>query len=185
MLRTHTHTHTNTHKHAHTHTHTTHTHTHTHTHIHTHIHTHTHIYTHTPRCKCGLRRAKGQQLCVSGVSPWCKSPDAISDWRRDRRAMARGVSSYLTVAGPSGEEKRKGGTPTGEFRTSSTVSYSSQQAREMVKQCCNCTRHSTCSTTGPSARASKCRNAGRQCTGCYCWGKCQNKGRLMPTPTTS
>ena len=55
----------------------------------------------------------------------------------------------------------------------------------MVKWCCSCTRHSTCSTTGPSAPACEFCNTERQCTGCYCWGKCKNKGRLMPSPTTT
>ena len=86
---------------------------------------------------------------------------------------------------PSGGQKRKRETPMGEFGTISTVSCSSRQDREMVKRCCSCTPHLTCSTTGPSARACKCCNTGRQCTGCYYWGKCRNKGRLMPSPTTA
>ena len=131
-------------------------------------HTHTYIYTHTPRCKCVLRRDKGRRLCASGVSSWCKNPAAISNWIRDGQAMAGGVSIYLTAAGPLGGQKRKGETPTGEFGTNSTVSRSSRQAREMVERCCSFTRHSGCSTTGPSARACTCQNAGRQCTGCHC-----------------
>ena len=99
--------------------------------------------------------------------------------------MAGGVSRYSMAAGPSRGRKRKGETPTGEFGTGSTVSRSSRRAQEMVERCCSCTRHSTCSTTGPSARACKCRNAGRKCTGCYFWGKCKNKCRLIPSPTTT
>ena len=38
---------------------------------------------------------------------------------------------------------------------------------------------------GPSVRACECRNAGRQCTGCYCWGKRKNKGWLMLSPSTT
>ena len=53
----------------------------------------------------------------------------------------------------------------------------------MVERCCSCTWHSTYSTTGPSTQGGKFRNTGRQCTGCYCWGKCKNKGQLMPSPT--
>ena len=67
----------------------------------------------------------------------------------------------------------------------STVSRSSRRARETVERCCSCTRHLTCSTSGLSARACECRNAGRQCTGCYCWGRCKNRGRLLPSPTTT
>ena len=98
--------------------------------------------------------------------------------------MAGGVSRFSTAAGPSGGRKRKGETPRGGFGTSSEVSCPSRQAKETVERCCSCTRHSTCSTTGLSAQACKCRNAGHQCTGCYCWGKCCNKGRLMPSPRT-
>ena len=124
-------------------------------------------------------------MCASGVSSRCESPVAISNQSRDVRAMAGVVSRLSTAAGPLGGRKRKGETPTGEFVTSYTVSRSIRQAREMVERCCSCTRHSTCSAAGPSARACKCRNAGRQCTGCYLWGKCCNKGRLMPSPTTA
>ena len=30
-----------------------------------------------------------------------------------------------------------------------------------------------------------CRNAGRHYTGCYCRGRCKNRGQLMPSPTTT
>ena len=99
--------------------------------------------------------------------------------------MASGVSRYLTAAGPSGGRKRKGETPTGDFGIGSTVGRPSRRVREMVERCCSCTRHSTCSTTGPFSRTCQCRNAGRQCTGCYCWGKCRNKGWIMPSPPSS
>ena len=119
------------------------------------------------------------------MSSWCESPTAISDRSRDGRAMAGGVLRSATAAGPSGGQKRKGETPTGEFGIVSTVSRTIRRAREMVERCCSCTRHSTCSTTFLSARECEFRNSGRQCTGCYCWGKCKNKGRLMPSPTTT
>ena len=149
------------------------------------LHTHTHTHTHTSPCKCGLRRAKGRRLCASGVISPCENPAMISDWIRDGRAMAGGVSRSATAAKPSGGRKRKGETPTGGFGMVSTVSCPSRQARETVERCCNCTRHSTCSTTGPSARASGCRNSGWQCTGCYFWWRCKNWGRLMLSPTTT
>ena len=38
---------------------------------------------------------------------------------------------------------------------------------------------------GPVCSHVQCRNAGWQCTGCYCWGKCRNKGQLIPSPTTT
>ena len=56
---------------------------------------------------------------------------------------------------------------------------------EPVKRCCICTRHSTYYTTGPTDRACECRNAGQQCTGCYYWGRYNNRGRLMPPPNTA
>ena len=121
--------------------------------IHTHIHTHTHTHTHTQQCKCGLRRTKGRQLCASGVRSWCKSPAKISDWIRDGRAMAGGVSRLSMVARTSGGQKRKGENPTVGFVTSYTVSCSSRRAREMAERCCSCTRYLTCSITGLSARA--------------------------------
>ena len=100
--------------------------------------------------------------------------------------MAGGMSGYPTPAGTSGGRKRKGETPNEGFGIGSTVSRpTSRRVRELVKRCCSCTRHSTCSATGPSARACECRNAGRQCTGCYFWGWFKNRGRLMPSPTTS
>ena len=84
-----------------------------------------------------------------------------------------------------GRAKKEWKNVYGGFGISSMVSRPSQRAHEMVYRCCSCTWHSTCSTTGPSVRACKCRNAGRQCTGCYCWDKLRNKGRLMPSPTTA
>ena len=99
--------------------------------------------------------------------------------------MACGVSRYSMAAGPSGGQKSKGETPTEEFVTGSTVSRPSRRVQELFKRCCSCTRHSTCSTTGTSAHVCECHNAGQQCTGCYCWGKCRNKGRLMSSPTTT
>ena len=73
----------------------------------------THSHTHTPRCKCGLRRAKGWRLCASGLVSRCESPAAISDQSRDVQALAGGVSQSATASGPSGGRKRKGETPTG------------------------------------------------------------------------
>ena len=100
--------------------------------------------------------------------------------------MACSVSGYSTAAGSLGGRKRKVETPTGLVGIDSTVSRpSSRRVREPVKRCCTCTRHLTCFTMGSSARACKCRNAGRKCTGCYCWGWCKNQGWLMPSPTTA
>ena len=65
------------------------------------------------------------------------------------------------------------------------VSRPSRRSQETVERCYSCTHHSTCSTSGLSARACECRNAGRQCTGCYCWGRCKNRVRLLPSPTTT
>ena len=59
------------------------------------------------------------------------------------------------------------------------------RSQEMFKWYCSCIRHLTCSSTGTSVRACEFRNSGRQCTGCYCWGRCKNKGRLRPSPTTA
>ena len=84
-----------------------------------------------------------------------------------------------------GRTKTEGRNSYGGFGNVSTVSRPSQRVRETFKRCCSCTRHSTCSTTGPSTRVCECRNAGQQCTGCYCWGRCKNWGRLMPSPTTT
>ena len=70
-----------------------------------------------------------------------------------------------------------------EFGTGSTVSRPSRQVQELVNRCCSCTWHLTCSTTGPSTHVCECRNAGQQGKGCYCWGKCRNKGWVMPSPT--
>ena len=99
--------------------------------------------------------------------------------------MAGGVSRSAKAAGPLGGRKRKGETPTVGFGIIVTVIRPSRRAREMVERCCSWTRHLTCSTTGMSARACKCRNAGRLCTGCYFWGRCKNRGRLLPSHTTT
>ena len=84
-----------------------------------------------------------------------------------------------------GRAKKLGRNSYGGFGIGSTVSPpTSIWVRETVKRCCSCTRHLTCSTTGPSDRACDCCNSVRQCTGCYCLGWCKNRGRLMPSPTT-
>ena len=67
---------------------------------------------------------------------------------------------------------------------STVIRPSSRQVHEMVERCCSCTWHSIYSTTGPSARACKCCNAGRQCTGCYCRVRCKNRGQMMMSSTT-
>ena len=84
-----------------------------------------------------------------------------------------------------GRAKKEGTNSYGGFSTVSTVSPPSRRARETVERGCSCTWHSTCSTSGLSAQACECRNAGRQCTGCYCWGRCKNWVRLFPSPTTT
>ena len=84
-----------------------------------------------------------------------------------------------------GRAKKEGRNSYGGFGIVSTVSCPSRRARETVERCCSCTRHSTCSTTGPSTRACECRNAGRKCTRCDCWGRCKNQGRFMPSSTTT
>ena len=100
--------------------------------------------------------------------------------------MAGGVSGFLMEAGPSRGRKNKEETPTEGFGIFSMVSRpSSRQVREPIERCCSCTRHLTCSTTGPSAQAYKCCNAGRPCTGCYFWGRCKNRGQLMPSLATA
>ena len=100
--------------------------------------------------------------------------------------MSSGVSGDSTAAGPSGGRKRKGETPTEGFGIGSTVVRpKSRQVLELVDQCCSCTQDLTCSTTGPSDCACECHNAVRQCSGCYCWGRCKNWGRLMPSPITT
>ena len=100
--------------------------------------------------------------------------------------MAGGVSGYPAVAGSLGEQKRKGETPTGRFGISYTVICPyARRVYELVDRCCSCNRHSICSTMGPSTRVCKCRNAGRQCMGCYCWGRCKKKGWVILSPTTA
>ena len=82
-----------------------------------------------------------------------------------------------------GRAKKEGRNSYGGFGIFSMVSRpSSRQVREPVERCCSCTRHSTCSAAGPSAIGCGFRNAGRYCTGCYCWGWCKNQGRFMPSP---
>ena len=85
-----------------------------------------------------------------------------------------------------GRAKKEGRNSYEGFGIGSTVSCPySRRVCELVERCCSCTRHSTCSTAGPSACACKCRNAGQQCNRCYCWGRCKNRGRLVPSPTTA
>ena len=85
-----------------------------------------------------------------------------------------------------GRAKMEGRNSYGGFSIGSTESRQySRRVSEPVERCCSCIWHSACFTTGLSARACKFRNAGRQCTGCYCWGRCKNRGRLMPSPTTA
>ena len=78
--------------------------------------------------------------------------------------MVGGVPRYLTAAGPSGGRKMKVENPTEEFSIGYTVIRPSRRVQELVERFYSCTRHLTCSATGPSARACKCRNAGWQCT---------------------
>ena len=84
-----------------------------------------------------------------------------------------------------GRAKKEGKNSYGGFGISSTViRLSVRRVRKLVERCCSCTWHSTCSTTGPSAQVCECGNAGRKCTGCYCWGRRKNRGRIMPSLTT-
>ena len=63
--------------------------------------------------------------------------------------------------------KMKGKTPTG-GSTAYMVSPPVSRDHHQVGQCCNCIRHSTCSTFGPSNQACSCPNTGRMCTACVC-----------------
>ena len=99
--------------------------------------------------------------------------------------MADGVTGSLTLAGSSRGQKIKGETPT-RVGISSMVSHPlSRRVCKPFERCCSCTRQSTCSTAGLSAQSCKCRNASRQCTGCYCWVWCNNMAQLMPPLTTA
>ena len=81
--------------------------------------------------------------------------------------------------------KKEGENSYGGFGISSTViRLSVTRFRKLFESCCSCTWHSTCSIAGPSARVCECGNAGRKCTGCYCWDRRNNRGRIMPSPTT-
>ena len=42
----------------------------------------------------------------------------------------------------------------------------------------------TCSTKVLSEKSCECRNAGKNCTGCYCWNKFWEKGWVMLSTTT-
>ena len=65
--------------------------------------------------------------------------------------MAGGLLGYLKAAGSLGGQKRKGETPTEGFGICSRLTCpSSRRVREPVERCYSCTRHSTCSTAGPS-----------------------------------
>ena len=80
----------------------------------------------------------------------------------------------------------EGKNPTGGFVIYPTVSRPySRRIRDLVERCCSFSRQFTCSTAGLSAGACECRNAGWKCTGCYCWDRCKNRGRIMPSPTTA
>ena len=113
--------------------------------------------------------------------------DPCCDLRSEQGRPSYGCWRVMICDGGQaiGRPKKEGINYYSGFGISSTVSCPSQRSREMVERCCSCTRHSTCYTTGLSALACECRNAERQCTGCYCWGKCKNKGRLMPSQTTT
>ena len=100
--------------------------------------------------------------------------------------MSGSVPFYSTADGSSGGLKTEWRNSYGGVGIFSTVSSpSSRRVREPIKQFCSCTHHSICSTAGPSSQACKCRNSGRHCTGCYLCGRCKNRGRIMPSPTTA
>ena len=84
--------------------------------------------------------------------------------------MAVVLLDYSTAAGSSEGRERKGKNPTEGFGIFSTVSPPSRRwVREPAKRCCNCTRHSTCSTAVPPVDSA---------LGAH-WG------RLMQSPTTT
>ena len=161
--------------------------THTGTHTNTHIHTHTHKNTQKPRCSGGVASgAAGDSSCLQAVlAPGERSllqypiwPGMAKLWLPAFRAIRRWPGHW---EGKKGREKLLRGLIIG-----STVSHpSSRQVRKPVKQCCICTWHSTWSTLGLFARACECCNAGRQYTGCYCWVRCNKRGWMMPSPTTT
>jgi hypothetical protein len=54
-----------------------------------------------------------------------------------------------------------------------------------MTQCCECTRHSTCTSLGAKGRPGcACLLAGRKCSGCTCFWQCQNKRILLPESTS-
>ena len=147
-------------------------------------HTHTHTHTHTT-----LQVWPSARQGAAAVCERCELPvqDPHCDLRSDQGRPCYGWRRVAISDGGRAiwRAKKEGRNSYGGFGISSTVSRPRRQAREMVERCCSCTRHSTCYIMGLSARACECRNAARQCTGCHCWDKCRNKGRFMPSPTTT
>ena len=128
---------------------------------------------------CQRKAAVCEQCELSVQEPRC---DLRSEQGRTSYGWRR--VEILDGSRAIGRAKKGGRNSYGEFGTGSTLSCSSRRVQELVEWCCSCTQNSTCSTTVLSTRSCECRNAGWQCTGCYFWGKCKNKGRLMPSPTT-
>ena len=145
-------------------------HSYTHTHIHTHAHTHTHTHTHThhgvvlvwpparqvmealcEQCELPVKNSRCNFQSEKGrpVYGW-QHVELPDDGRVTRRAKMEERNSYKGVGMGSRVSR-----------------LSVRQVCKMVDQCCSCTRHTTRSVTGPSARVCGCRNAGRRCMGCY------------------
>jgi hypothetical protein len=60
----------------------------------------------------------------------------------------------------------------------------SSRPRHAAGPCCDCTRHSTCTTKQSASKAGcACRSANRRCVSCACFGKCRNKVAVINEST--
>ena len=117
---------------------------------HTQAHTQTHTHAQPRKWWCGGVAGNNTWVVTTSVISQCRFRSLFYERTQDARDMDVSASSSRTAAKPSGGRKRKGKTPTGVCGINSTGKLAGRACCQ-VDWCCNCTRHSTCLTLGPSA----------------------------------
>jgi hypothetical protein len=101
-------------------------------------------------------------------------------------ADCHGRDSAAAPNQPPSTNPTRGPTPRRNHTKESAATGPPKQRRKTTTttQCCECTRHSTCTSLGAKGRPGcACLLAGRKCSGCACFWQCRNNRILLPEST--
>ncbi len=110
--------------------------------------------------------------------------ETVSTVGGDERHGGSTIAAAPTVARlPPRTQPTRGNAPS-RNRTEEVATTEPPSQRRKTKSttpCCDCTRHSTCTSLGAKSRPGcACLLARRKCSGCACFRQCRNKRPMLP-----